>query len=89
MSPVIDVYADLRTQLFAGAATMEFGDPQATTKAILQIVDMANPPLRFFVGTEGLPVARKAFADRLATWEAWEVLSNEAQGVSKKLNLAL
>jgi len=89
MSPVIDVYADLRTQLFAGAANMEFGDPQATPKAILQIVDMENPPLRFFVGTEGLPVVRKAFADRLATWEAFEVLSNEAQGVSKKLNLAL
>jgi short-subunit dehydrogenase len=78
VSAGLDAYAGLRTQVFAGAANMEFGDPEATAQAILKIVDEGNPPLRFFVGTEGLPRARAAYSDRLATWEAWEALSNAA-----------
>lgn len=88
MSAVIDAYAGLRRRIFAGAADFEFGDPQATADAILKIVDAENPPLRFFVGPEGLPVARAAFASRLATWEAWEAVSNAAQGEPKKPNIA-
>jgi hypothetical protein len=34
-----------------------------------------------------LPVARAAYAERLALWEAWEDISNAAQGVSRKLAL--
>lgn len=80
----IDAYADMRKQVFAAGANIEFGDPQATAEAILKIVDVENPPLRFFVGTEGLPVARAAYANRLATWESWEAVSNAAQGESRK-----
>jgi hypothetical protein len=50
--------------------------------AVLKIVDEEHPPLRVFLGTEGMPVARTAFAERLAEWEAWEATSNAAQGVS-------
>ncbi len=69
-------------------ATAERGDPQATPEAIFQIVDAENPPLRFFVGSHGLPMVRAAYADRLATWEAWETVSNSAQGEPKKGNVA-
>jgi hypothetical protein len=31
-----------------------------------------------------MPVARAAFAERLALWEAWEATSKAAQGVSRK-----
>jgi hypothetical protein len=31
-----------------------------------------------------LPVARAAYAERLAMWEGWEKESNSAQGVSRK-----
>jgi hypothetical protein len=55
---------------------------------ILKIVDAEDPPLRFFVGTEGLPRARAAYADRIATWEAWEALSNAAQGEARQHNIA-
>jgi NAD(P)-dependent dehydrogenase (short-subunit alcohol dehydrogenase family) len=79
----IGAYADMRTQLFASAANIEFGDPQATAAAVLQIVDAPNPPLRFFVGTEGLPQARAAYATRIAAWEEWADLSNAAQGAAK------
>jgi hypothetical protein len=44
----------------------------------------ARPPLRVFLGTEGMQVARAAFAGRLALWEAWETTSNAAQGLSRK-----
>lgn len=80
----LDAYAGLREAAFAAGAKMQFGDPQATVPAILKLVDMENPPLRFFVGTEGLPVARAAYAARLATWEAWEADSNAAQGEAKQ-----
>jgi len=88
MSGNIDAYTDLRAQVFAAGASIEFGDPQATAEAVLKIVDAENPPLRFFVGTEGLPIARSAYANRLSTWEAWEAVSNAAQGEAKKPQIA-
>jgi NAD(P)-dependent dehydrogenase (short-subunit alcohol dehydrogenase family) len=85
----IDAYAAVRAQMFAGAANVEFGDPQATPQAVFKIVDADDPPLRLFIGTEGLPRARAAYAERLASWEAWEAVSNAAQGESKKQAIAL
>lgn len=85
----LDAYATLRRQAFAAGAEMEFGDPQATAAAILKLVDAEIPPLRFFVGTEGLPVVRAAYAARLSTWEAWESDSNAAQGIGKLHAIAM
>ena len=76
----IDAYAELRRQVFASGASLEFGDPQATAEAVLKVVDAENPPLRIFLGTEGMPLARAAYSNRLAIWEAWEAVSNAAQG---------
>jgi hypothetical protein len=39
--------------------------------------------LRFNLGSNNLPWVRAAYAERLATWEAWEDVSNSAQGKSK------
>lgn len=80
ITPALDAYAALREQIFERLSTMERGDPKATAEAILQIVDMENPPLRFFVGSTGLPMARAAYDARLATWEQFQDLSNAAQG---------
>jgi hypothetical protein len=41
-------------------------------------VDAEDPPLRFAVGAGVLPRARAAYADRLATWEAWEAVSERS-----------
>jgi hypothetical protein len=62
---------------------VERGDPQATAEAVLKIVDAKEPPLRVILGNAILPAARAAYADRLATWEAWEAVSNAAQGESR------
>jgi hypothetical protein len=85
----IDAYVETRAQVFAGGANTEFGDPAATSASLFKVVDSEQPPLRFFLGTEGLPVARAAYAERLAVWESWEDASNAAQGQPKKQALDL
>ena len=80
MVPGLDAYADLRQQIISGLSGEERGDPRATAEAILKVVDAEEPPLRFIFGSETLPIARAAYAERLATWEAWEAPSNAAQG---------
>jgi hypothetical protein len=57
-------------------------------KPIFKIVDTEDPPLRFALGAGVLPMARTAYADRLATWEAWEAVSNAAQGEPRKHTVA-
>lgn len=86
--PGIDAYADLRKWVFGGLSSAERGDPQTTAEAIFKIVDAEEPPLRFIFGSGTLPMARAAYADRLATWEAWEAVSNAAQGEPKKSTVA-
>jgi NADP-dependent 3-hydroxy acid dehydrogenase YdfG len=76
----LDIYTDFKTQFFERLKTMERGDPAATPQALFQIVDAENPPLRFNLGSHNLPWIREAYAARLATWEAWESVSNAAQG---------
>ena len=88
IAPGMDAYAALRKGVFGHLSTVERGDPQATPEAIFKIVDAENPPLRFFVGNTGLAMARATYRDRLATWEAWEAVSNAAQGEPKKKAIA-
>jgi NADP-dependent 3-hydroxy acid dehydrogenase YdfG len=79
----MDIYADFKKHFFEGMKDMERGDPNATPEALFQVVDAENPPLRFNLGSHNLPWVRAAYADRLATWEAWEAVSSSAQGTSK------
>ena len=79
-APGLDVYADVKAQFFAGSGRMAKGNPAATPQALFALVDAKNPPLRFFLGRYSLPWVRTTYAERLATWEAWEDVSNAAQG---------
>ena len=83
-APGMEAYADLRQQASASRLSTVRGNPQATAAAVLKIVDAENPPLRIALGTWVLPRARAAYADRIAAWEAWEAVSNAAQGESQK-----
>jgi NAD(P)-dependent dehydrogenase (short-subunit alcohol dehydrogenase family) len=76
----LDVYADFKAKFFEGLMAQERGNPNATPEAIFKIVDAQEPPLRFFLGSHGLPGVREAYKQRLAVWEAWEDVSNAAQG---------
>jgi NAD(P)-dependent dehydrogenase (short-subunit alcohol dehydrogenase family) len=76
-------YAEFRKQFLTRLANLERGDPDATAEAVLTLVDTNDPPLRLGLGNSILPRARAAYAERLATWEAWEDVSNAAMGEPK------
>ncbi len=76
----LDVYADFKARFFEQLHTLERGNPEATPEALFQVVDASQPPLRLFLGSHNLPQVRAAYAARLATWEAWEAVSDAAQG---------
>lgn len=56
------------------------GDPAASARAILKIVDADEPPLRVFFGSAPLGIAKADYASRIETWEKWNDVSVEAQG---------
>ncbi|HEY8895094.1 MAG TPA: short-chain dehydrogenase/reductase, partial [Niastella sp.] len=74
------IYADFKNQFIGGLRSLERGNPNATPEALFKVVDAEQPPLRFFLGSHNLPDVRKAYNERLATWEAWNDVSAAAQG---------
>ncbi|MEU0970801.1 SDR family oxidoreductase [Streptomyces sp. NPDC005917] len=56
------------------------GDPNASAAAVLKLVDAAEPPLRCFLGTVPLGIAKADYEQRLATWEKWQPVAELAQG---------
>ena len=78
----LPAYADLREKagaLFAQAFA-EPGDPEATGPVILELADMTDPPLRLFLGRGPLGLIRAEYADRLAEWEKYNALAEQAHG---------
>lgn len=76
----MDIYADFKSKFFETILKFERGDPKATPQALFKMVDAAEPPLRFFLGSNNLEGVRAAYAERLAEWEAWQTVSASAQG---------
>ena len=74
------VYDGARAAIAKFRSTNSPGDPQATGAAMLKVVDAAEPPLRIFFGSGGLPMTRAEYQRRLETWEQWNPVSIEAQG---------
>ena len=75
----MEIYGDFKQELMAGLMKLERGNPEATADAVLEVVDAEQPPLRLILGSHALPQVRSVYADRLATWQAWEAVSNAAQ----------
>ncbi len=86
-SSPMPAYNPVREQLFAAFASESMGDPQATSEAILKVVDAAEPPLRILLGASIIPMVRKFYEDRLATWDRWASVSAAAQGTRTDLRL--
>jgi NAD(P)-dependent dehydrogenase (short-subunit alcohol dehydrogenase family) len=84
IAAALEPYAEFRKQFLTRLANLERGAPGATAEAVLKLVDTNDPPLRLGLGNTILPRAREAYAARLATWEAWEGVSNAAMGEPKK-----
>jgi NAD(P)-dependent dehydrogenase (short-subunit alcohol dehydrogenase family) len=88
LADVLEPYANFRKQFIARFTSLERGDPEATAEAILKLVDANDPPLRLVLGSTVLPGARALYADRITTWEAWEDVSNTAQGQPIRASIA-
>ncbi|MBC9795102.1 SDR family NAD(P)-dependent oxidoreductase [Sinomicrobium weinanense] len=76
----LDIYSDFKGQFVESLRNLEKGNPKATPQALFKVVDAERPPLRLFLGNQTLPSVRKAYKERLATWEAWKEVSDAAQG---------
>lgn len=78
----LPAYSDVKAKL--GASRKERigkrGDRKASSAALMKIVDAKDPPLRIFFGAAPLGIAKADYAKRIETWEAWDAVSNEAQG---------
>ncbi len=83
-SSAISAYDGMKATLYADpefSAPDAFGDPEATSEAILKLVDAPAPPLRLFLGKKALPLTRHFYSERLATWENWKEVSIKAHGI--------
>ena len=79
-STPIPAYNPVREQLFATFAAESEGDPLATSEALFNVVDAAEPPLRILLGATTVPMVRKVYEARLASWDQWASVSAAAQG---------
>src|SRR6201994_4837602 len=57
--------------------TSKQGDPRASARAILKVVDAEKKPLRVFFGEVPLSIAKADYESRLATWEQWQRVAVE------------
>jgi NAD(P)-dependent dehydrogenase (short-subunit alcohol dehydrogenase family) len=73
-------YEPLKEAFNAGMTDDIFGIPEATIDAMLQLVKMATPPLRLFLGKVAFPWVKEVYEQRMATWSAWQDLSVAAHG---------
>jgi NAD(P)-dependent dehydrogenase (short-subunit alcohol dehydrogenase family) len=78
----IDAYAEIHEAADTARAQRSStpGDPTASGRAILKVVDAETPPLRVFFGEAPLGIAKADYEKRLATWEEWQPVAIEAQG---------
>jgi NAD(P)-dependent dehydrogenase (short-subunit alcohol dehydrogenase family) len=75
-----EVYTPLKKAFSEGSTPDVFGNPEATTSAIVKLVDSPNPPLRLLLGKIAFPAVKQAYEKRLAAWEQWSDVSAAAHG---------
>lgn len=76
----LPAYDGIKAAFQSGITDDFFGVPEATSEAVLKVVDASNPPLRLFLGKVALPWVKQVYAERLATWEEWSEVSAKAHG---------
>lgn len=73
-------YDGVKAAFQAGLTDDAFGIPEATSEAVLKLVDSENPPLRLFLGKVALPLVKQVYEQRLASWEEWQPVAAAAHG---------
>lgn len=73
-------YDKVKADFQAGITEDAFGKPDATTDAVLKLVDSENPPLRLFLGKVAYPWVKQVYESRHAEWEQWNEVAVAAHG---------
>jgi NAD(P)-dependent dehydrogenase (short-subunit alcohol dehydrogenase family) len=76
----IPEYDGVRAAFQAGVTEDIWGVPEATTDAVLQLIDSQNPPLRLFLGKMAYPWVKQVYDSRYAEWDSWKEVSAAAHG---------
>jgi len=79
-SAPLEIYDPIRQAMKDNAKPGDYGDPLATSPAVLQLIDSEHPPLRLFLGKVAYPWIKSVYQNRLETWEAWKEVSLAAHG---------
>ena len=73
-------YEYVREMMLARRGSAVAGDPKAAARALLEIVDSDNPPLRALFGSAATAMITEIYQQRLQTWRDWEAVTRRAQG---------
>ncbi|HEX7870686.1 MAG TPA: short-chain dehydrogenase/reductase, partial [Chryseobacterium sp.] len=73
-------YDAVKTALQEGNKKEDYGVPEATSEAVLKLVDAENPPLRLLLGKAGVQWTKYAYGERLKIWDEWQDVSEAAHG---------
>jgi NAD(P)-dependent dehydrogenase (short-subunit alcohol dehydrogenase family) len=75
-----EAYASIKKAFFEAATPDSWGKPETTAKAVLVLIDSANPPLHFLLGKVAYPAVKQVYAQRLNEFEEWATVSADAHG---------
>ena len=75
-----EAYAPIKKAFFEAATPDSWGKPETTAKAVLALIDSANPPLHFLLGKVAYPAVKQVYAQRLNEFEEWATVSADAHG---------
>lgn len=73
-------YDALKEAAGAGRPDDMWGVPEATTGAVLKLIDSEKPPLRLLLGKYAYPWIKPTYESRFAEWDAWSEVSSAAHG---------
>lgn len=73
-------YDALKEAAGAGRPDDMWGVPEATTGAVLKLIDSEKPPLRLLLGKYAYPWIKPTYESRFAEWDAWSEVSTAAHG---------
>lgn len=73
-------YDQVKADFQAGLTDDIFGKPDATTDAVLKLVDSENPPLRLLLGKVAYPWVSQVYEGRHAEWGQWNEVAAAAHG---------
>ncbi|HTN36419.1 MAG TPA: SDR family NAD(P)-dependent oxidoreductase [Arachidicoccus sp.] len=82
VSQPLDVYQKIKDDFKNGDGLKpgNIGNPTATTKAILMLVDIEEPPLRLFLGKLAYPWTEYTYGEKLRSWADWKEVAEDAHG---------